>query len=443
MAKAVGESSSLLLSKCVNSHSVLWSFRTKDTSTYVSEVTLHPLALRSLDFPPLRAIRRLPATPILPENAQLCYHTRMQIWEEDQPKSQKRNIIIVLVLGLILTFPVVPWLLYRYGIEDPARTSKEVTLEIEQGASVAEIANDLKDLGLINSPALFKIYLKLNGLGQNIQAGVYVIPPMTNMVELVDILQYGRNDVTIRYVEGWRVEQLGELLSRKLENINYTDFVSEARDHEGFLFPDTYYIKADAEQEEVLKLLRDTFEEKTAHIFTPESLRRTGLSAEEIVILASIVEREVAEHEDRRIVAGILLKRLREGMGLEADATTQYAVALNKFCVPAQCRSDDAVCDLDPSVAACETGLDKDLLDGIEWWPRQLTNYDLNFNSPYNTRTVAGLPPTPISSVSVSALEAVVDFEPTDYYFYMTGSDGATRYSEDLDGHVENMNNHL
>jgi len=157
----------------------------------------------------------------------------------------------------------------------------------------------------------------------------------------------------------------------------------------------------------------------------------------------SIVEREAAEHEDRRIIAGILIMRLREGMALEADATTQYAVALNKHCVPEECRNEEAICDLDPSVAVCETGLEKKYLDDVEWWPKKLTKYDLDYNSPYNTRSTVGLPPAPISSISVSALESVIDYVPSDYYFYLTDSEGITHYARDLEGHIQNTNTYL
>jgi len=263
----------------------------------------------------------------------------MQIWNGNLEKKRKRNIFLVVILVLLITFPVIPVLLYRYGIESPSQTNKEIVLEIKSGSSIGAIGENLKDAGLINSPTLFKVYLRLNKLGTNIQAGVYLIPPMTSMKELVDIIQFGRNDISVRYIEGWRVEQLAELLVRKLKNIDYKEFVVEAREYEGYLFPDTYYLNIDVEQDELLELLQGTFEEKTEDILIARNLKKVGLTEEEVVILASIVEREVAEHEDRRIIAGILIMRLRQGMALEADATTQYAVVFNKHCVPAQCRN--------------------------------------------------------------------------------------------------------
>jgi len=350
---------------------------------------------------------------------------------------------LVVVLVLLITFPVIPVLLYRYGIESPSQKNNETVLEIKTGSSINKIGENLKDAGLINSPALFKVYLKLNKLGTNIQAGVYVIPPMTSMKDLVDIIQFGRNDISVRYIEGWRVEQLAELLVRKLKNIDYKEFVMEARQHEGYLFPDTYYLNIDVEQEELIEILQDTFEKKTADLLTVQNLKKAGLSKKEAVILASIIEREAVELEDRRIIAGILIMRMREGMALEADATTQYAVALNKHCVPAKCRGEDVECDLDPSVAVCQTGLEKKYLDDVEWWPKQLTGYDLDYNSPYNTRSKAGLPPAPISSFGFSALESVINYVVTDYYFYLTDSEGTTHYAKDLEGHIQNTHTYL
>jgi len=130
----------------------------------------------------------------------------MQIWNGNPEKKQKRNIFLVVLLVLLITFPVIPVLLYRYGIESPSQTNKEIVLEIKPGSGIAEIGENLNDAGLINSPMLFKVYLKLNKLETNIQAGVYVIPPATSLKELVDIIQFGRNDVSVRYIEGWRVE---------------------------------------------------------------------------------------------------------------------------------------------------------------------------------------------------------------------------------------------
>ena len=346
--------------------------------------------------------------------------------------SRKKNLTIVLLLVFLLTVPTIPYLLYRYGINSNPQTNKEITVEIKQGDGVSQIANRLVDAGLINSATLFKIFVKLNGVETNLQAGVYTIPPKTTMVALVDIIQYGRNDITVRYIEGWRVEQLGMLLLEKLDNFDYQTFVVEARKLEGQLFPDTYFMNREATVKDVIDLLQDTFNEKTVDLLSPESLNEVNLTKKEAIILASIVEREAVDETDRKIIAGILIKRLGEGMRLEADATTQYAVALKKHCAQHFADSPD-----------CLGGTDSKYLEEVTWWPYDLTEEDLDDDSPYNTRKNYGLPPTPISSFGVSALEAVVNFEPSDYYFYLTDPGGKTHYAITLDQHNTNTFKYL
>jgi len=363
--------------------------------------------------------------------------------QESSNDHKKKNVIIVLIIAFLITIPVIPILIYQYGINEPAQTNKTIGVEIKSGSSVSEISFDLKDAGLISSPLLFKAYLKLNKLESSMQAGVYDIPPMTSLKDLVEILQFGRNDITLTYVEGWRVEQLAQLLSDELDNIDYKEFVLEARDQEGYLFPDTYFFKNDSTQKDVLDRLEDTFKEKTKDLLSNKSLKEAGLTEKEAVILASIIEREAIKYEDRQIIAGILISRLKQGAKLEADATTQYAVALDKHCVPDRCRQIDVQCTLDEFADSCRSGLEKKYLEDINWWPHNLTNYDLDFDSPYNTRKYAGLPPAPISSFSLSSLKSVINHIETDYYFYLTDPDGITHYSKTLDEHVANINRYL
>ena len=363
--------------------------------------------------------------------------------EEIVPPPQRKNYVIVILLALLITFPTIPYLLYRYGTSSPAQTNKSITIEIRPGMGVSEISESLEDAGLISSPLLFKAYLKLNNLETNLQAGVFSVPPRSSIVDLVEILQYGRNDVTITYIEGWRVEQLASVLAKKLKNIEYSEFVKAARPLEGFLFPDTYNFNIEATQDDVISVLEQTFVEKTADLLSPQRLQKSGLTAEEAITLASIIEREAINQSDRVLIAGILIKRVNEGMRLEADATTQYAVALPKHCLPAECLGDDIQCRVTPQVQDCLSGQNQELLDGIEWWPYNLTKTDLAFESNYNTRLVGGYPPAPISSFGVSALEAVVDFEPSAYYFYLTDANGTTHFATTLEQHNQNTFQYL
>ena len=170
---------------------------------------------------------------------------------------------------------------------------------------MSDIASELQAKNLIDSPIIFKLYLKINGLEKNIQAGSYDINPNTNIVQMVSVFQHGINDVKITFVEGLRLEQYAAVVSDKFEDISYTDFMTQAKDLEGYLFPDTYYFKKTASAQDIVDKLKNTFEEKT------RDMLKESDNPKDTIILASIIERESpADPKERAIVAGILLKRV-------------------------------------------------------------------------------------------------------------------------------------
>lgn len=356
--------------------------------------------------------------------------------------TQRNNMKLVGFLVFVLLFVLIPLLTYRYAITNTGKINKSVPFDIKQGASVATIANELEYAGLIDSPFFFKLYLKLNGLEKNIQAGSYIIPAKSSIVDLANLLQDGRNDIAIQYLEGWRIEQLGQVLSEEL-GLDYTDFVTQAQQYEGYLFPDTYFFKKDAGVEEVIQKLSNTFEEKTSDLLDSRTLSKAGLTRDEAVIFASLVEREVRHSEDRAKVAGILIKRYQEGLKLDVDATTQYAIALPRQCgMPQGCFVENT-CDLPAAVDTCMTQVDLKNVEDIKWWPVDLTISELAYENPYNTRKLVGLPPGPISSFGISALEAVINYEETPYYFYLNDSEGTTHFAATYEEHNANINRYL
>ena len=162
--------------------------------------------------------------------------------------------------------------------------------------------------------------------------------------------------------------------------------------------------------------MRENFDKKYAGL-TQDS---GGLTQDEIVTFASIVEREVAKEEDRKKVAGILIKRWRNGWPLEADATVQYA-KVNVKCQMLEVKG----------------------MKSCQWWPEELTDSDLKLDSPYNTRQNVGLPPTPISNPGLSALKAVAAPQQTPYWYYLTDDNGVTHYSKTLAEHNANIARYL
>lgn len=339
---------------------------------------------------------------------------------------KKRTIIASLVFVFLFLIPSLLFVYYKIAVWRPSQTDKEITIEIGSGDSALEVASQLYSRGAINSEFLFIFYVFLNRAETNIQAGTYVIKAGTPMVTVIEQLQHGTNDVTLTFVEGWRVEEFARLAAKKLTKINYKTFLDAASGAEGYLFPDTYFVNREIQDADLVKLLRDTFDQKTATVLTSANLTKAGLTKEQTVIFASMVEREVAGAADRPIVAGILIKRWKEGMKLDVDATTQYSVALARLC------KGDGYC-----IPTLEQFVE------LNWWPKDLTTEELKYDSPFNTRAKAGLPPTPISSVSLSSLEAVISYQTTPYYFYLTDKGGVTHYAKTLVEHNANVKTYL
>jgi len=282
---------------------------------------------------------------------------------------------------------------------------------IAKGAGVSDIAKKLKEENLIKSELIFKIYIKQNNLTNKLQAGSYKLSSSMSIQELVKNLQIGSEDVWVTLIEGWRLEEMADKLNKELK-IDKKKFLKSAK--EGYMFPDTYLFPKEATVEYVTDTLRKTFDTR----LTPElrsKIRSQGLTEEQGVILASIVEREARSEGARKMVASILLKRFRIGMGLNADATVQYAL------VP--------------------KGSENPPSSG--WWKRHLSKEDLKINSSYNTYIHAGLPPTPIANLGLASLQAVANADSsTPYLYYYHDSKGNSHYARTLEEHNQNVANY-
>ncbi len=339
-----------------------------------------------------------------------------------------------LLFMAVLAFLVVPFLsfnYYKFAINRQALQAKETTFEIYEGESVGQIASRLSTEALVNSEFLFKFYLVTNSLQNAIQAGNYKIPAGASVVELAEIFQHGTNDISITFLEGWRVEEFALEAASKFAKVDFEDFVRLARENEGSLFPDTYLFNASVDEDAMVKRLQDTFEEKTSSVLTEDSLLSSGLTKEEVLVFASIVEREVHNPEDRPLVAGVLIKRWRNGELIGADATTQYAIALKEACSD---YNENLSGECIPNIEDAEK---------IDWWPVSLSIYDLENASPYNTRKNSGLPPAPIANPGISSIEAVLNATITSYNYYLTDTQGVTHYADTLEQHNANVAKYL
>ncbi|RIK51960.1 endolytic transglycosylase MltG [Candidatus Microgenomates bacterium] len=292
----------------------------------------------------------------------------------------------LVVLALLTVFGIATW---QYLLTPP-KDGSQVTLTIPPGSSVLKIGQILYANNLIHSPRLFQLYIRLNNI--SLQAGDYSLSPAKLPLIAQSLTQGKENEIRITIPEGYRREQIAELLAQKL-GLNRADFMSTTTELEGYLFPDTYNFSEGSTVADVVNRLESNFEVKA---------RELNLSRED-VILASIVEREALSIAEKPIIAGILQNRLRDGWALEVDATIQYIMG--------------------------KPG---------DWWPTPLLG-DRNRKSAYNTYLNRGLPPGPIGNPGLVSLSAVKNSEKTDYYFYLHDKSGVIHYAKTNAEHEQNI----
>jgi len=321
---------------------------------------------------------------------------------------KKYIVILALVAGLILALAVgnVWW---GSSVKPVSSDTSERDFLITKGSSASQIGTKLEGEGLIRGSLAFRVYVQITGKSKSIQAGEYSLSPSYSLIKMVDILSKGPIEVWVTIPEGLRREEIAERfasgLSKKDKDLFVQEFLTSSKTKEGYLFPDTYLFPKTASASAVVTRMLAIFDKKTSEF--EEGIAASRLSSEDIVTLASIIERETRTDEERPVVAGILINRLDIGMGLAADATVQYAVGT----------ADD-------------------------WWPI-LTKDDLAVASPYNTYKFRGLPPTPIASPGLSSLRAAIFPEESDYLYYLHDSKGQIYHAQTLEEHNENVRKYL
>jgi len=231
--------------------------------------------------------------------------------------------------------------------------------------------------------------------------------------EIARALTSGRLDAWLKAVEGLRSEEIASLVEKQF-SIQRDQFLETVKGKEGHLFPDSYLIPLGSSADKVAEIMTKNFDKKTELLW--EEAKTKGLSKDEVIILASLVERETSKEEDRPLVAGILIKRLKNNWPLQIDATVQYAKAtLN-------CSNNSENC---------------------EWWPKVYSGDIKAIKSDFNTYEHVGLPPSPICNPSLSSIRAVINYKDTPYWFYLSDSNGEIHFSETAAEHQKNIQRYL
>ncbi|MGZ8630575.1 MAG: endolytic transglycosylase MltG [Actinomycetota bacterium] len=296
-------------------------------------------------------------------------------------------------------------------------STRAVSFTVEEGATAERVVGDLANEGVIPCGGFVgNLLMRGTGKSAEIRAGTYSLTTGMTLDEAVEVLtippkQIPTADVLIP--PGYRLTQIAEAVedalgipaerfSARLDEGKFDrpQALPAGASLEGFLWPETYRIPERDEADAVIQRLLDQFAEETANL-PWDNAEELGVTPYEIVVIASMIEKEAAVQADRPLIAGVIYNRLREGMTLGIDATLLY---------------DDPTPDGELSTADIET-------DG-----------------PYNTRIRTGLPPTPIASPYLWSLRAALDPVDTPYFYYvLCGNDGAHRFAVTYDEHLANV----
>ncbi len=296
-------------------------------------------------------------------------------------------------LGGLLVF-----LLYMVTLGAPIGFQDAALVKVEKGSTVAEVAEDLKEKHLIRSTVIFQLSVRLFGGEDKIIAGGYFFAGPQDVLTIARRMVTGDFELTpvrVTVPEGSNNREIAEILGKKLIDFDTSAFLEAGEEKEGYLFPDTYFFLPGEDPEVVLFVMEQTFKDRIESAST--TLSSSGKTLKELVIMASLLEKEASNTRDRRMIAGVLWKRIDIGMPLQVDAVFPYIIG--KYSL-------------------------------------QLTRADLRTESPYNTYTNKGLPPGPIGSPSLNSILAAAEPVKSNYLYYLADRRGVTHYSSTYAQHL-------
>jgi UPF0755 protein len=308
------------------------------------------------------------------------------------------SVLIAIVVGFsaFVAFAMSP----RGGL-----STAEAQVVIPAGGTAEEIAQVLKSHGVIRSETAFLLYARWDGGDELLQAGRYALSPSLSLPEVYAVITQGVGkvpDTLLVIPEGFTNSGIADRIEHILPGFDKEEFLRIAEPLSGQLFPETYAISSSDGPQEIIERMRQTFAERTREL--QGRAKEQGLDWNEVLTMASIIEREAAHPEDRRMISGILWKRLAQGMRLQVDAP--FATVLGKSSA-------------------------------------DLTADDLESDAAFNTYRHDGLPPVPIANPGLDAIEAAIVPRESDLLFYLSDGQGVTHYARTFEEHKLNKERYL
>ena len=315
---------------------------------------------------------------------------------------------ILIVLSVLIALTVTAYG-YVYINSAPGSLSDDVVVEIKRGSSFYAAANSLREKGVINSVRLFRIYAGLDGFQSKIRAGEYLVTPAMTAREIAVALVSGdvlRHKITIP--EGYNLYQIADLLEEKgivmkkafIEKVFDRQLMSsmdvEGVSFEGYLYPETYFFTKNMKAKDVISRMREGSRDKFTRKLEERS-KEIGLTPHEVLILASIIEKETGNPDERPLISAVFHNRLKKEMRLQTDPTVIYGI--------------------------------------IETYDGNIRKKDLLKKTPYNTYRISGLPLGPIANPGIDSIMAALYPADVGYIYFVSMNNGSHIFSRTLKEH--------
>jgi UPF0755 protein len=338
---------------------------------------------------------------------------RYQTKNTESKEKMKRIIALVIAFGLgIGLYQTLPLIQFASSPASSDQAEKKILIEIPKGALPRGVSENLAAQGLISDSSSFLNLGRVLRKWGKLKAGEYELSPSQSPLEIFETITSGISVMyPVTFQEGLNIYQIAEELEKKGFGPQ-EEFVKLAKDPkflvelgfkpplplsiEGYLFPDTYHLLKRSSPQMILKKMVNRFNE----VWTPEieaKAKAMGFTKHQLIILASVVEKETGAPSDRRIVSSVFHNRLKTKMRLDSDPTIIYGI--------------------------------------WEQYSGNIRREDKKSQTPFNTYVISGLPAGPISNPGIEAIKATLDPETTNYFYFVSKNDGTTYFSESLKEH--------
>lgn len=321
---------------------------------------------------------------------------------------RKFNIKAILI-SIILIIISVFFVMYSQVVNDPLKAEEDITIEIKEGDTFYGILDSLSQENLIKGVPFIKLYIMISGIEVDVKPGSHNVEKDIKLKNLIENLNEEQIDYTFTVPEGYTIEDIAKKLDDEnivteeefitaVKNYELPSYVKENSNKrynlEGYLFPDTYNLKKEYKAEDIIKIMIERFEVALSTAVSETSVDINSEDIEEIITIASIIEKEAVLNEERKTISSVIQNRIKSDMMLQIDATVIYSLG-----------------------------------EHVE----HVLYEHLEVDSPYNTYKYYGLPVGPISNPGLESIIAAITPEETDYLFYVLQDDSSHYFTDNYD----------